>query len=733
MSTAPAPRRPARSREPADAPKPAPRARRSAREGSATPSVASVTSSVVPLDDDEPPRRKQPRQFLNTELMAELSEKDGSDSLPPPAGGPRPSAPSPRRSPAKAPAKPAPQLIFEDADDDEDDGVIVEELVEEVDVEEVVARPAVPVVEGPKIAAEKAKPTKGKGKAPARRSPLPLALLTLTALGLGSGYMYAQHAHPEALSAFTADLRSRMPEVALPDVNLPDLSPYAERASKSWDAAAASLRGGWESASLRAAELSSAAAERAAGAYGAAKEGAAGAAGGARDAAERAWKASVDALGAARGSLGAALASLAPSDASARLAELEERLKGEAASREELAGVLEELGKLQAALKTLAAREDAADATIRGVRGSVASLRSDVDGIVRRAVEELVPPMLAAKRDPATGEISVNPRLIKAIRDRLAVSGPAGSQPAGAEGAESAAPANWEQFLEANEIALQDYVRRAVADASSDVRAARGAAVLGREEVLELVREELARFAGSPGSAAGGAPAASAEELARLVDEKLRTFAADGIGRADYALASAGAKVLHDLTSPSYERTPSKPVSGLLSRLLGVGIAEGRPPTEAISKGNGMGECWAMNGSSGYITITLAAPIVPTAFTVDNVPRDVAVGWERSSRSTPRSIEAYAVYDLAALRAGLRSDPSSTEGAVLLARTEYDPGADGVRKTFEADADALERLHAELKRVGSRGARWVRFRIASNWGNPEYTCVYRLRVHGAEH
>ena len=29
-----------------------------------------------------------------------------------------------------------------------------------------------------------------------------------------------------------------------------------------------------------------------------------------------------------------------------------------------------------------------------------------------------------------------------------------------------------------------------------------------------------------------------------------------------------------------------------------------------------------------------------------------------------------------------------------------------------------------------RTFRYIKFQVQSNWGNPEYTCVYRVQVHG---
>ena len=108
---------------------------------------------------------------------------------------------------------------------------------------------------------------------------------------------------------------------------------------------------------------------------------------------------------------------------------------------------------------------------------------------------------------------------------------------------------------------------------------------LGKDEILALVRQELEKLD-------------TKEALLKQLESKLADLSTPEAARPDCALSSAGAEIVTSLTTPTYEKRPDRPVSGMLSRLLGVGIPGGRPPVEAISKGEEVGECWAMNGGS---------------------------------------------------------------------------------------------------------------------------------------
>lgn len=50
--------------------------------------------------------------------------------------------------------------------------------------------------------------------------------------------------------------------------------------------------------------------------------------------------------------------------------------------------------------------------------------------------------------------------------------------------------------------------------------------------------------------------------------------------------------------------------------------------------------------------------------------------------------------------------------------------------TFEYDKEGKPIQYFEVLHPSTKGFRLVRLKIYSNWGNMEYTCVYRVRVHG---
>jgi len=175
------------------------------------------------------------------------------------------------------------------------------------------------------------------------------------------------------------------------------------------------------------------------------------------------------------------------------------------------------------------------------------------------------------------------------------------------------------------------------------------------------------------------------------IDSALERYSADKVGLPDFALETAGAKVV------SSSRTYSDTGNPFLNLLFHSSF----PPSTILQPGTLPGQCWAFEGSQGEVTIRLSFPITPTQISIDHLSHlnspDEGLG------SAPQDFEVY----------GLHSD---TGEATLLLSGSYDIEGASVQ-TFDVQADTEEKF--EL----------IMFKVTSNHGNPNYTCIYRLRVH----
>ncbi|OWK11467.1 hypothetical protein Celaphus_00007381, partial [Cervus elaphus hippelaphus] len=115
------------------------------------------------------------------------------------------------------------------------------------------------------------------------------------------------------------------------------------------------------------------------------------------------------------------------------------------------------------------------------------------------------------------------------------------------------------------------------------------------------------------------------------------------------------------------------------------------------------GNCWAFKGSQGYLVVRLSMTICPTAFTLEHIPK--ALSPTGSITSAPKD---FAVFGL--------ENEYQEEGQLL------------GRFTYDQEGESLQIFVAPKKPEGA--FQIVELRIFSNWGHPEYTCLYRFRVHG---
>lgn len=195
----------------------------------------------------------------------------------------------------------------------------------------------------------------------------------------------------------------------------------------------------------------------------------------------------------------------------------------------------------------------------------------------------------------------------------------------------------------------------------------------------------------------------SEREVRALINHALDGYSADRIGMADYALESSGGHIISTRCSQTYDhKTP-------VIRILGYPIYWNlNTPRSVIQPSVMPGECWAFTGDVGYVVIGLSLPIYPSSVTLEHIPQAIAL---LNTSSAPQNFSVY----------GLDS-PSQYEGTHL--------------GDFRYEKDGPSVQNFMIERSGAEGSErrrlfaFVEMRVTSNWGHPDYTCVYRFRVHG---
>lgn len=125
-------------------------------------------------------------------------------------------------------------------------------------------------------------------------------------------------------------------------------------------------------------------------------------------------------------------------------------------------------------------------------------------------------------------------------------------------------------------------------------------------------------------------------------------------------------------------------------------------PRSIIQPDRHPGQCWAFKGSQGYVVIRLVAPVQPTGFTLEHIPRDVAPFGNIDS--APKNITVWGL------------------------NTENDEGYELGSYQYREDGEALQ--YYAVENPSDDYFPFIELKINSNHGNMKYTCVYRFRVHG---
>lgn len=176
---------------------------------------------------------------------------------------------------------------------------------------------------------------------------------------------------------------------------------------------------------------------------------------------------------------------------------------------------------------------------------------------------------------------------------------------------------------------------------------ASSSALLSKQDFLKLLDNELAtlrhEIRSKPPTSAKSQPPSTVtlktskgEDLTsivqQLIDAALTKYSKDAIARPDYALFTAGGRVVPSITSDTLVLRSASRASKLF---FGSRDVEGRSPATAIHPDNAVGECWPFKGDQGQLGVLLARRVIITDVTLEHAAKELAL----DVSTAPRGVE----------------------------------------------------------------------------------------------
>nr|XP_028568810.1 SUN domain-containing protein 3-like [Podarcis muralis] len=192
-------------------------------------------------------------------------------------------------------------------------------------------------------------------------------------------------------------------------------------------------------------------------------------------------------------------------------------------------------------------------------------------------------------------------------------------------------------------------------------------------------------------------PGENKDQVLTTINLAFKKIYEDHVQMADWAQKTIGATIDKDRTSKSY--VPESMQNCWFQWLF---VSSTNPPDTVLQPDVYPGNCWAFRGSEGQVVIKLPEKIQPTAVTVQHISKAIS-----PSGGVNSALKDFWVFGL----------EDETREETLLGKFMYDIEKEAIQ-TFQLKNEHLKQfLH-------------IKFKVLSNWGNPEFTCIYRLRVHG---
>nr|CAI5820565.1 unnamed protein product [Callosobruchus analis] len=187
------------------------------------------------------------------------------------------------------------------------------------------------------------------------------------------------------------------------------------------------------------------------------------------------------------------------------------------------------------------------------------------------------------------------------------------------------------------------------------------------------------------------------ERVKQIVKEALDIYDADKTGLVDYAMETMGGQILTTRCTENYHYGKA------VVSVLGVPLwYPTNTPRTVITPSMHPGDCWAFQNFPGFVVIKLSNRVKIEAFSMEHISKLLVP--EGKIDSAPKHFEVY----------GLSGEDD--RDPVKLGEYEY-----------RYDGESIQYFAVENE---GHVFEVIELRITSNHGNPNYTCLYRFRVHG---
>jgi SUN domain-containing protein 1/2 len=192
------------------------------------------------------------------------------------------------------------------------------------------------------------------------------------------------------------------------------------------------------------------------------------------------------------------------------------------------------------------------------------------------------------------------------------------------------------------------------------------------------------------------------------------------------------------------------------------------PPEALIQKNTLPGSCWPMEGSTGQVTLKLAYPVVVESVSIDHISQDIIPESKYDSAPKHMKIVGYPPCGDDDSSSNCVAIGFDLNNPIDIAEIQYDVDGPSIQ-TFDSyytkaidsmppplpapttafsindddDDDDDDDNEEEEVASGSCSVQAascsgpprisvaaVAVKVLENWGNPDFTCLYRLRLHG---